>query len=51
MTIQDYIEAINKRFKAGISTEHSYRGDLQSLLKMCGITRESLWLCVRPTGL
>ncbi len=33
MTIQEYIEAINKRFKAGISTEHSYRGDLQSLLK------------------
>ena len=33
MTIQEYIEAVNKRFKAGISTEHSYRGDLQSLLK------------------
>ena len=33
MTIQEYVEAVNKRFKAGISTEHSYRGDLQSLLK------------------
>jgi len=33
MPIQDYLEAINKRYKAGISTEHSYRGDLQNLLK------------------
>ncbi len=33
MTIQEYIETINKRFRAGISTEHSYRGDLQALLK------------------
>ena len=33
MTIQEYVEAVNKRFKAEISTEHSYRGDLQSLLK------------------
>ena len=33
MTIQEYLEAINKTFKAGISTEHSYRGDLQNLLK------------------
>lgn len=32
MTIQEYLEAINKRHKAGISTEHSYRGDLQNLL-------------------
>lgn len=33
MTIQDYIEKVNTRFKAGISTEHSYRGDLQNLLE------------------
>jgi len=33
MTIQEYIETINKRFKAGNATEHSYRGDLQNLLK------------------
>ncbi|MDQ1352281.1 MAG: hypothetical protein QG657_2587 [Acidobacteriota bacterium] len=32
MTIQEYLENINKRFKTGISSEHSYRGDLQTLL-------------------
>ncbi|HET6527198.1 MAG TPA: N-6 DNA methylase, partial [Balneolaceae bacterium] len=33
MTIADYIESINKRYKTGISREHSYRGDLQTLLE------------------
>ena len=33
MTIDDYIGRINTRFKAGISREHSYRGDLQNLLE------------------
>ncbi|NTW69391.1 MAG: DNA methyltransferase [Chlorobiaceae bacterium] len=33
MTIQEYIDTINKRYKAGNATEHSYRGDLQNLLK------------------
>jgi len=32
MTIQNYIENLNTRFKTGISREHSYRGDLQNLL-------------------
>ncbi len=32
MTIQNYISNLNSRFKSGISTEHSYRGDLQSLI-------------------
>jgi len=31
--ITDYINKISKRFKTGISTEHSYRGDLQTLLE------------------
>ena len=31
--IQNYIENINKRYKTGISREHSYRGDLQNLLQ------------------
>jgi len=31
--ITNYIDKINKRFKTGISTEHSYRGDLQTLLE------------------
>jgi predicted helicase len=30
--IEQYINNINKRFKTGISGEHAYRGDLQSLL-------------------
>lgn len=33
MTIQDYIDKVNTRFRTGISTEHSYRGDLQNLLE------------------
>jgi predicted helicase len=33
MTIQDYINKINTHFISGISTEHSYRGDLQNLLE------------------
>ncbi|HNW69368.1 MAG TPA: N-6 DNA methylase [Bacteroidales bacterium] len=33
MTIPEYLEKVNTRYKAGISTEHSYRGDLQSLLE------------------
>ncbi|MGZ8927868.1 MAG: hypothetical protein ACXW03_05340, partial [Methylobacter sp.] len=31
--IQDYLDKVDKRYKAGISTEHSYRGDLQNLLE------------------
>lgn len=33
MLIQEYIDNVNKRYKTGISTEHSYRGDLQNLLE------------------
>ncbi|MBN8876853.1 MAG: N-6 DNA methylase [Sphingobacteriales bacterium] len=33
MTVQQYFEKINKRFQSGISTEHSYRSDLQLLLE------------------
>jgi hypothetical protein len=32
MTIDEYISKINTRYISGISTEHSYRGDLQNLL-------------------
>ena len=33
MTISQYLDRINTRFKTGISTEHTYRGDLQTLLE------------------
>lgn len=33
MTLSEYIDKISTRYKAGISTEHSYRGDLQNLLE------------------
>ncbi|WP_103664896.1 type ISP restriction/modification enzyme [Gracilimonas amylolytica] len=33
MTIQEYVDQLNRRFKTGISREHSYRGDLQTLLE------------------
>jgi len=33
MTLQQYIDKINSRFKTGITTEHSFRGDLQTLIE------------------
>lgn len=33
MTPHDYLQAINKRYQAGISREHSYRADLESLIR------------------
>ncbi len=33
MPIANYINEVNKRFKTGISREHSYRGDLQTLIE------------------
>ncbi len=33
MTIQEYLDSVNKRFKAGISREHSYRSDLEVLIR------------------
>ena len=33
MTFNDYINIVNQRFQTGISREHSYRGDLQTLLQ------------------
>jgi predicted helicase len=32
MNISQYLEIINKRFKSGISREHSYRADLEQLI-------------------
>lgn len=32
MTIQSYVNTLNQRYQTGISREHTYRGDLQSLL-------------------
>lgn len=33
MTVQEYIDRVSIRFKTGISTEHTYRGDLQQLIE------------------
>ena len=33
MTIEQYIDNINKRYHLGNSTEHTFRGDLQQLLE------------------
>jgi predicted helicase len=33
MTITEYIDILNKRFKTGISREHSYRTDLENLIR------------------
>lgn len=33
MTIRDYVEIVSKRLQSGISREHSYRGDLETLIR------------------
>lgn len=33
MTTEHYIEKLNTRYKTGLSTEHTFRGDLQALLE------------------
>jgi hypothetical protein len=33
MTIPEYLDKVNTRFRTGISTEHTYRGDLQNLIE------------------
>ena len=33
MTIQEYIDSINKYYKTGIAIEHIFKGDLQNLIK------------------
>ena len=33
MTIHNYIENLNRLYQTGNAREHSYRGDLQNLLK------------------
>lgn len=43
MTIEQYLDNINKRFKLGNATEHTFRGDLQQLL-------ESLIPTIRATN-
>ncbi|MFN9115063.1 MAG: DNA methyltransferase, partial [Bacteroidota bacterium] len=43
MTLDQYIDNINKRFKLGNATEHTFRGDLQQLL-------ESLVPAIRATN-
>ncbi len=33
MSINQYLETLNKRYKSGISREHSYRGDFENLFR------------------
>jgi hypothetical protein len=33
MTIEQYIDSINKRYRLGNATEHTFRGDLQQLIE------------------
>ena len=33
MTLDQYIDNINQRFKAGIATEHTFRGSLEQLIE------------------
>ena len=43
MTLEQYIDNINKRYKLGNATEHTFRGDLQQLI-------ESLVPTIRATN-
>ena len=33
MTLQEYIDNLDKRYRLGNATEHTFRGDLQQLLE------------------
>ena len=33
MTIKEYLEIVSNRLQSGISREHSYRGDLETLIR------------------
>ena len=33
MTLEHYIEKVSTRLRSGISREHSYRGDLETLIR------------------
>ncbi|WP_319501911.1 type ISP restriction/modification enzyme [uncultured Draconibacterium sp.] len=33
MTVSEYLAVLNNRFQSGISSEHTYRGDLESLIR------------------
>ena len=33
MTIQQYVDSVNQRYKLGNTTEHTFRGDLQTLIE------------------
>jgi len=45
MTIDQYLDNLNNRFKSGIAREHSYRGDLQTLLESL---TEDVWVANEP---
>ncbi len=40
MTTQNYIDTLNKRFKSGMAREHSYRTDLETLIRTLVTTIE-----------
>ncbi|MER3330083.1 MAG: adenine specific DNA methyltransferase, partial [Candidatus Kapaibacterium sp.] len=40
MTLQQYIDSVAKRYASGISREHSYRADLENLLRAMVTTVE-----------
>lgn len=33
MTVSEYLQSINNRYKLGHATEHTFRGDLQQLIE------------------
>ena len=45
MTLPQYIDKINSRFKTGITTEHSFHGELNSLIDEYNITLWEPALC------
>ena len=36
MTIQQYVDNFHQRYKLGNATEHTFRGDLQTLIESVG---------------
>ncbi len=49
MTIQEYLKKVSDRYKTGIATEHSYRGDLEALITSVVVINEpSRIVCSAP---
>ena len=51
MTLDQYVDNINKRYKLGNATEHTFRGDLQQLLESLASLQDVKGIKLKLVGL